>query len=50
MIGLGRWLGLCVVAAVVASSLTQNAWAQSARTIKLIVQCRPAPAPISSLA
>jgi tripartite-type tricarboxylate transporter receptor subunit TctC len=45
MIGLGRWLGLCVVAAVVASSLTQNAWAQSARTIKLIV---PVPAGAST--
>jgi tripartite-type tricarboxylate transporter receptor subunit TctC len=44
MIGLGRLLGLCTVAAVLALS-GQNAWSQSGRTIKLIV---PVPAGAST--
>jgi tripartite-type tricarboxylate transporter receptor subunit TctC len=44
MIGLGRLLGLCTAAAVLALS-GQNAWSQSGRTIKLIV---PVPAGAST--
>jgi tripartite-type tricarboxylate transporter receptor subunit TctC len=44
MAGLGRWLGLGVAAAIAASS-GHGAWAQSGRTIKLIV---PVPAGAST--